>query len=279
MQDNYFGTKELYEVVLKANTEMMFGQRKIEVGEPVLYFENISMAQLNEQSRPIMARGGWGNMPHVIWEDRSEMTFSLTEGVMNSVSMGILMSAKVLGEVIKPFVKWAGGKGSLISQLTNFYPFELENGGFELMETPAASKRMFCFEVAQYVPQRKVDFTLDGKRVIVQNGDADKEYIFDYYYRYGKEVLIYLVEKERFNGTFSLEGKFYTKDENDGLNRTNIIFMPKVRIVSDINLRLGERTDPTVSVFNVIAMPEKTEESKSMLMKITRLGEDIDGDF
>ena len=31
-------------------------------------------------------------------------------------------------EVIKPFVKWAGGKGSLISQLTNFYPFELENG-------------------------------------------------------------------------------------------------------------------------------------------------------
>lgn len=269
MQDNYFGTKELYKVVLKANTEMMFGQRKIEVGEPVLYFENISMAQLNEQSRPIMARGGWGNMPHVIWEDRSEMTFSLTEGVMNSVSMGILMSAKVLGE---------SGDGNVYVPKVEG-PFELENGGFELMEAPAASKRMFCFEVAQYVPQRKVDFTLDGKRVIVQNGDVDKEYIFDYYYRYGKEALIYLVEKERFNGTFSLEGKFYTKDENDGLNRTNIIFMPKVRIVSDINLRLGERADPTVSVFNVIAMPEKTEESKSMLMKITRLGEDIDGDF
>ena len=29
---------------------------------------------------------------------------------------------------IRPFVKWAGGKGSLISQLTNFYPFELKDG-------------------------------------------------------------------------------------------------------------------------------------------------------
>ena len=31
-------------------------------------------------------------------------------------------------KIVKPFVKWAGGKGSLISQLTNFYTLELKDG-------------------------------------------------------------------------------------------------------------------------------------------------------
>ena len=55
MRDEYFGIKELYEVVLKAKTPMRFGSRYLEEGEPVLYFENINMSLLTEQSSPIMA--------------------------------------------------------------------------------------------------------------------------------------------------------------------------------------------------------------------------------
>jgi len=75
MIDQYFGVKELYEVVLRAKAPMKFGDRYIEADEPVLYFENVSMSVLNEDSRPIMARGGWGNLAHVIWEDRTDVTF------------------------------------------------------------------------------------------------------------------------------------------------------------------------------------------------------------
>jgi len=46
MIDQYFGTKELYEVVLRAKTPMQFGERRLEADEPVLYFENVSMSLL-----------------------------------------------------------------------------------------------------------------------------------------------------------------------------------------------------------------------------------------
>ena len=73
--DQYFGHKELYSVVLRAKTPMQFGDRHIESEEPVLYFDSINMSVLSEQNRPIMARGGFGNMPRVIWDERSEVTF------------------------------------------------------------------------------------------------------------------------------------------------------------------------------------------------------------
>ena len=273
MIDQYFGTKQLYEVVLKANTPMNFGSRRVEVGEPVLYFEKVSMALLSEQSRPIMARGGWGNMPHVIWEDRSEMNFSLSEGVMTSVGLGILTSANMILEEKK--------KDGTLYLPKKEGPFYLDDftKTYILSKIPVQNKKMFCYEFERETIQKRVDFTVEGNVLTIENGDISKEYLIDYYFRYGDEALVYYIEKERFNGTFSLEAKFYTKDENDGINTTNIIFMPKVRVVSDINLRLGERADPTTSVFNIIAMPDKTEESREMIMKIVRLSEDIDADI
>ena len=265
--EQYFGIKELYEVVLKANTDMTFGARQVEAGEPILYFEKVSIASLSEQSKPILARGGWGNMPYVVWEDRSEMTFTLSEGVVSSLGLGILTSAKMIER----------GTDDILYIHKKEGPFELDsNNQFLLSKTPSVNKKSFCYEYERKSIQKKVDFEIDDKKIFIKDGEQSKEYILDYYFEYGEKATIYLIEKERFNGTFSLEGKFYTKDENDGINTTNILFMPKVRVVSDINLRLGERADPTTSVFKIIAMPQRTDDSRTMLMKMIHLNEDID---
>ena len=264
MIDQYFGTKELYEVVLKARNPMQFGSRYLEAGEPVLYFDNVNISTLSERNSLIMARGGWSNM---------------TEKQ----------------------------KGISIPVPVREGPFELMNGeGFYLHHQPILppEKKVFIYEYERDIGQKKIygsiskDISEGGKSrynsltgeyepyiLVYQDkenkiqADATKQYMVDYYYEYKDEALIYKIEKERFHELFTLEGKFYSKDENEGINYTNLIYMPKVRVVSDINLRLGERADPTTSVFNIVGMPEKTDDSENLIVRITRLNQDIDAEI
>ena len=292
MLDQYFGIKELYEVVLRAKTPMQIGARYVEAQEPILYFENITMSTLSEKDSPIMARGGWANMPRVIWEDRSEVQFVLSEGVMSSISMGILLSANITQNTESEPLLVNKKQGPTV--LDANHQLYLEHWPVE-----SDVKKTFIFEYTRDVAQKK----LYGKRIrgvedpfdpsieiptleiyedkaLTTLAPLDKHYVVDYYYEYNEPALIYTIQKERFNGLFTLEGKFYSKDENDGLNYTNLIYMPKVRVVSDINLRLGERANPTVGVFNIIGLPENVGgNKKSMILEITRLGKDIDGDL
>ena len=291
MMDQYFGIKELYEVTLRARDPMQFGDRYIEAQEPVLYFDNVNMSVLNEQNHPIFARGGWANMPRVIWDERTEVTFQMVEGVMSKVGMSILLSANVTttkeDEPILVNIK----EGPLTPN---------ENGEIYLSHSPVnpTVKKTFIFDYDRNTIQQKVYASRGPDKVdafgtthyciklfedknLTRSVNNNREFMVDYYYEYRDEVkpLIYTVQKERFNGLFTLEAKFYSKDENEGKDVTNMLYMPKVRIVSSINLRLGERADPTASTFNIVGLPETEGEYKNLIMKITHLGQDIDADI
>lgn len=273
---------------------MQFGNRYIEADEPVLYFENVNMSMLSEKSSPIMARGGWGNMPKVIWEDRDIVQFQMSEGVMSSIGMSILLSANVTSAAQQD-------EPLLVNKREGPFSIDSTNGKIyiEHWPVPVEQKKTFIFEYGRQTVQKKIygkriygeldpfDPTIEKPCIQLYEdkeltipADADKEYMIDYYYQYTTDALIYTVQKERFNGLFTLEGKFYSKDENDGMNYTNILRMPKVRVVSDINLRLGERADPTMSAFNIIGLPERAGVGKkSLILEITRLDKDIDDDI
>ena len=96
--DQYFGIKELYNVVLKATDNIRLGKRQLEKGEPVTYFEHTQIATLNETVKPIAARGGRRNDPLVIWEDRQDVSFTLTCGVLSDIGFALLTNAKIMDE-------------------------------------------------------------------------------------------------------------------------------------------------------------------------------------
>lgn len=54
-----------------------------------------------------------------------------------------------MSEKIRPFVKWAGGKGSLIKELSNFYPYELKNGDIEIYIEPFVGGGAILIDILQ----------------------------------------------------------------------------------------------------------------------------------
>ena len=52
-------------------------------------------------------------------------------------------------EIVKPFVKWAGGKNSLIPQLTKYYPLELKDGTIERYIEPFVGGGAVLIDILQ----------------------------------------------------------------------------------------------------------------------------------
>lgn len=275
-----FGVKELEYVVLKAKHTMNLGTKTFRPGEPVLYFRNIQIAMLSENNRVIAARGGYKNPALVIWEDRQDTTFAFSNGTINQHSLGLLLGVNALqkNDVYVPY-----------SELINFDMPEAYNSPIEisLSHTPAADKKQFftAFDVENIQPNLTfITEQQDNKiRLIPNNLEyADKDIqinsiMADYYFQPKNGGLIYTMAQEKKSNLYTLEATFYLKDENDGLLHTGILEMPKVYIQSNINLRMGERADPTVGTFQVVAMPDRLDKNTDVICRITYLDEDIYG--
>lgn len=261
------GIKDLERVCLKTREEVVFGNRILEADEPVLYFENIQIALLSEQVMPVMARGGWGNEPRVIWEDRKETMFSFTNGTLNTTSFNLLLNANMLqAQPTEPL----------------FYVEDLiidDWGGVTLKYEPETKTKKVFFFVYDYdnIQERIIPTSIDGRKVNFDKKYASKLIRCDYYFYHKKDTVLYSMARERFTNLYTLEATFLMKDENEGLYHTGLLRMPKVRVVSNINLRMGERADPAVSTFNIIAIPETQGNKEALVCEVLYLDDDILG--
>lgn len=259
------GLKDLEHVVLKAKNDMTLGDRVFEAGEPVLYFQNIQVALLSEQTRMIAARGGYLNQPHVVWEDRNDTTFEFSNGTLNPLSMNMLLDANVLCQIDRKIP---------CHEVVTVQ----SDGKAYLSHDPDYSKKRFYYIFAAGNHQTRVrPLEENGKTLTFGKEYSDTTLLADYYFAPQETPLSYLMDRERKTHLYTLEATFYMKDENDGLLHTGILEMPKIYIMSNINLRMGERADPTVGTFRVVALPDNIDNHEAMICRIDYLDEDIYG--
>lgn len=264
------GIKELEHVVLKAKgDEVNLNGRDYEDGEPVLCFRNIQIALLTEDTRVVAAQGGFLNQPRVVWEERVNTTFQFSNGTLNPISLKMLLGSNMLKQ-----------DNPRIPYQELVYLDKQGQGYLTYEPVPDKEGKIFYQGFDRENLQGKINGKLDKqnrRKVDCGTNYANQEIMVNYYYYSKNSGTIYTLNRERKANLYSLEATFYLKDENDGRLHTGILEMPKVYIMSNINLRMGERADPTVGTFRIMAMPENYDGYDSMVWRMTYLDEDIYG--
>ena len=261
--EDIFGTKELYDISLKSTFPMKIGNREIEDGESILHFDKIEISTLDTVTSRVAAVGGFDNRPQVIWEQTKQVNFSLKRGVMSKTTWALITNSQMV-EVAKNTQKL---KINYTEKLESD-----ENNKVTLKYTPC---KLFLYNLA--TGSKITNYTIDGNVVTVSA--PYMEVLADYQFEYDdNDYKSLMIGKRLLQGYLRLEGKMELKDDKDGLEKTGILVIPKLTLVTDLSIRLGKNAEPLVGTIEAIGFPVGSR-GNSSVCSITFLEENLRSDI
>ena len=262
MNNTQFGLKELEDVVIKSTYPIEIKKHIFEPGEVIARFDKIQLANFDEVSSYVTAHGGYMDAPRVFWQTTKEVRLRFVQGIFSKLQFALMSNAKLFDSAQRDEPLLISKREVLESD---------ENGYFELEQNPVG--KIFVYEK-------------DGTKVGAIEGQGKRykidtpflDMFVDYTYEYENTSTYMVVGQRLVNGYLTLEGKTRVKDDITGQTKTGIFRVPKLRIMSDLSMKLGENATPVVGQFSAIACPTGTREN-STVMELVFLEDDIDSEM
>ncbi len=258
--NNELGMKELYEVILKTTFPIEVNGQKVETGEIIARFDKLQIGNFVEDKKFLSADGGYGNAPRVWWEETKEIAVDIYQGIFSKSQLAVI-SNSYLSVQEAPIVLSKREIGE-----TN------EAGQLELSFEP--QQPIFVYK--QNSGEKINTYSCSGQTISI--GLPYTDIIVDYLYQYEGGYQILTIGQALTNGYLSLEGKMRVKDDITGHVKTGIIKIPKLKLMSDLSIRLGKEAMPTVGHLKAVAVPDGRRGNKKV-MEIIFLNDDIDSDM
>lgn len=164
-----------------------------------------------------------------------------------------------MSEKIRPFVKWAGGKGSLIPQLNNFYPYELRNGIIERYIEPFVGGGAVLIDILQKYDVQEA-YAFDINMDLINSYNVIKNNVEELIINLKQMETEYLQleQEERKNYFYNKRNEYneYTLQENElnvqraaqfiYLNRTCFNGLYRVNKDGKFNVPVGKYKNPMI---------------------------------
>ena len=262
MAVNEFGLKELYSVSLKATYPIEIGGRQIEEGEVICYFDSIQISNFQEIKQYVTAHGGVDDRAHVWWETTKEVNFVMERGIFSKTQFALLSNSKLINV--------ENGQKILVPKREEV---EVNEGGiFYTSEIPVG--KLFVY---------KLD---TGERVYpIKLGDKQyqlrlpyTELLLDYNYEYENGGNVVNIGQRLIKGYLRLEGRTKIKDDVTGQTHTGIIIIPKLKLMSNLSMSLGENAIPVIGRIQGKIIPDGSR-MDSRVIEMYFLNDDIDSDM
>ena len=262
--ENEFGLKELTDLTLKATYPIEMAGRKFEPGEVIARFDKIQIANFKEITSRVSANGGFDNRAHVIWEDPKEIQLNFTQGIFSARQFALLCNSRLVYQNAE----------EKISVPVHFEGETDEQGIISVGKNNISN--VFVYNAKTYEKITPTAIDLEKGKLVLERPFMDVEIDFDYSYQNGA-TSCYLGRK-LIEGYLQLEGKSRVKDDITGKTRTAILRIPRLKLVSDLSMRLGREATPVLANFNAIGLPVGGKGSKK-IMELLFLNDDIDADM
>lgn len=262
MSVDLFSFKELYECFLKITYPIEIAGRQYEAGEVIAKFDKIQIAGLQEFSRTVAAQGGFDNRAHVFWTDTKEITLDFSQGVFSKLHFALLSNSKLLNVT--------EGSRILISKEE-----ELESDTDKVVtfsEVPKNSLFIYSKETGEKLQH----VVVDEKTATIPTQFTDVIANYEYEYYNGGQVL--KIGQRLISGYLSFEGRTRVKDDNTGLTVTGIIRIPRLKLMSDLSMRLGSQAPPVGINFSAVGVPTGSR-GNTYVSEFFFLNNDIDTDL
>ena len=262
--ENEFGLKELYDLTLKATYPIEMAGRKFEPGEVIARFDKIQLANFKEVTNRISANGGYDNRAHVIWEDPKEIQLNFTQGIFSARQFALLCNSRL---VLKQ-------EGAYVLVPMHYVGESDEEGRISVGKNLISDVFVYNAKTLERIIPKSID--LEKGEIVIDLKYCDVEVDFNFCYQ--DETTACILGRKLIEGYLLLEGKSRVKDDITGKTRTAILRIPRLKLVSDLSMRLGREATPVLANFNAIGLPIGGKGSKK-IMELLFLNDDIDAEM
>lgn len=259
---NEFGLKEIYDLKLKTTYPIEANGVIIEEGETIALFDKIQLANFNEIKQYINAHGGYKDAPRVFWDDTKEVQLDFTQGIFSKIQFALMSNSKLIKK----------GQSESIPISKRVKKESDENGHIYLDDEPIG--KIFVYEAATFTKIGSIE--AQGK--IYSVGTPFLDVIIDYTFEYKNNSTTMVLGQRLVSGFLTLEGKTRIKDDITGQTHTGIIYIPRLKLMSDLSIKLGENATPVLGKFSAVACPTGTR-GNPRIMDLIFLDDDIDSDM